>query len=149
MLASARKIDRPFAYGNPGQSWVLCLEPLPLSSWVHVAINAMRTWGQVLVAFMALGLFGCLIDDDPQGDLEALPGLAMFGGVGAYLWIDGQKRLDKLQACSEAALKSNRQLGHIDCMNLSASLQIPETEVRAKIAKAQKKGWVPYGIEMK
>ena len=65
---------------------------------------------EVLVAFMALGLFGCLIDDDPQGDLEALPGLAMFGGVGAYLWIDGQKRLDKLQACSEAALKSNRQL---------------------------------------
>ena len=109
----------------------------------------MRTWGQVLVAFMALGLLGCLADDDPQGDLEALPGIAFCGGVGAYLWIDGQKRLDKLQACSEAALKSNRELGHIDCLKLSVSLQIPETEVRVKIAKAQKKGWVPHGIEMK
>ena len=98
---------------------------------------------------MALGLLGCLGDDDPQGDLEALPGLLMFGGVGTYLWIDGQKRLDKLQACSEAALKSNRELGHIDCLKLSVSLQIPETEVRVKIAKAQKKGWVPHGIEMK
>ena len=109
----------------------------------------MRTWGQVLVALMALGLLGCIVDDDPQGDLEALPGLAIFGGVGAYLWSDGQKRLDKLQACSEAALKSNRELGHIDCLKLSVSLQIPETEVRVKIAKAQKKGWVPHGIEMK
>ena len=109
----------------------------------------MRTWGQVLVACMALGLLGCLGDDDPQGDLEALPGLLMFGGVGTYLWIDGQKRLDKLQACAEAALKSNRELGHIDCMKVSSSLQIPETEFRAKIPKAQKKGWLPYGIEMK
>ncbi len=109
----------------------------------------MRTWGKVLVAVMALGLLGCLMDDDPQGDLEALPGLAMFGGLGAYLWSDGQKRLDKLQACAEAALKSNRELGHIDCGNLSTRLKIPETEIRVKIAKAQKKGWVPYGIEMK
>ena len=106
---------------------------------MHVGIKAMRTWGQVLVALMALGLLGCIVDDDPQGDLEALPGLAIFGGVGAYLWIDGQKRLDKLQACSEAALQSNRELGHIDCLKLSASLQIPETEVRVKIAKAQKR----------
>ena len=120
-----------------------------MPSLVHVAIEAMRTWGQVLVALMALGLLGCIVDDDPQGDLEALPGLAIFGGVGAYLWIDGQKRLDKLQACSEAALKSNRELGHIDCLKLSVSLQIPETEVRVKIAKAQKKGWVPHGMEMK
>ena len=30
-----------------------------------------------MVALMALGLLGCIVDDDPQGDLEALPGLAI------------------------------------------------------------------------
>ena len=109
----------------------------------------MRTWGQVLVALMALAVLGCITDDDPQGDLDAIPGIIIFGAVGSYLWSDGQKRLDKLQACADAALKSNRAIGHIDCLSLSGTLQIPETKVRANIAKAQKKGWIPYGVEIK
>ena len=109
----------------------------------------MRTWGQVLVVLTALAILGCITDDDPQGDQEAIPGIIFFGAVGSYLWSDGQKRLDKLQACADAALKSNREIGHIDCLSLSGTLQIPETHVRAKIAKAQKKGWVPYGVDIK
>ena len=109
----------------------------------------MRTWGQVLVACIALAIIGCITDDDPQGDRDALPGIIIFGAVGTYLWVDGQKRLDKLQACAGAALKSNREIGHIDCLSLSGTLQIPEPIVRTKIAKAQKKGWIPYGVEIK
>lgn len=120
-----------------------------LSLFAHLTLVKMRTWGQVLVAFAVLASLGLATSNDPQGDQEGIKGIIIFGGVGTYLWVDGKKRLDKLQACADASLKSNREKGYVDCLSLSGTLQIPETQVRVKIAKAQKKGWVPYGIEIK
>ena len=111
----------------------------------------MRTWGQALVLCMALAFLGTFVESPERDEstADAMPGIVLIAGLGGWLWYDGQKRLDALRRCSEEVLKANRELGHVNLGQLSGTLQMPETEIRSKIAKAQKKNWVPYGIELK
>ena len=53
-----------------------------MSSLVYFEPAEMRTWGQALVACMALAIFGLATDDNP--DREAIPGIIIFGAVGTY-----------------------------------------------------------------
>ena len=113
----------------------------------------MRTWGQALILICFLAIAGAMTEESAQKRtavlLESAPGIVVLGGLGAWLWSDGQKRLNALQRSADEALRLNREDGHINAHKLSGILQIPETEVRAKVSKAQKKSWIPYGVDVK
>ena len=98
----------------------------------------MRTWGQALIA---ISILNAITGKNPE---SVFPGLL----VGAYLWINGQKRLDLLQALADQVLSIIRDESIVVAYDLSQKFGVSEAQLRLKIVRAQKKGWLPKEIDI-
>ena len=101
----------------------------------------MRTWGQALIALTAILIF-------KGGGKEFIGAIYLFC-IGGYLWINGQKRLDELQAISDQVKSSIRNSPHVNMHHMSLMFDLSERNLRLKIVRAQKKGWLPKEIDMR
>ena len=105
-------------------------------------------WGGILLGLFALACIGAASepDDDSAGAIGA--GLIMFALPGAALVVSGQNTQTKLErfASTFNSLSTN---GAVSSLELQRKASISSAEIYKMKNLAEKRGLIPFGVEMK
>jgi len=101
-------------------------------------------WGIVLVILSIMAFAG--MKGDTPNDQVVVNALIMIGG-GTLIFF-GAQYLKQLKAITAFALQMNREDGKIDAGLLAQRMGMSEVDIRTYIATSQRKGVIPFKVEI-
>ena len=108
----------------------------------------MRRWGIGLIAVGSINMVSFLFNPSDPSTAANLPGSVMYVIGGIWMTQKGAKNRKDLEICSEEAMLLLEQDGVVNILKLSTQLNMAEARTRLILDRAQKRNWIPYGINI-
>jgi len=99
-------------------------------------------WGIFIVV---ISLANLLFDRSPEG-FAAINILALIGG-GALIYF-GAQYLKRVKTVTAFALQMIRESGKIDAVELAQRVGVSEVDIRGDISESQRKGIIPFKVDI-
>ncbi len=99
-------------------------------------------WG---ISLMVLGVFALLGSNEVNGAAGGAVIMLIAGGVLTYF---GNQHLKRAKQATAFALEMIREEGEIDARQLAQRIGVSEVDIRVYLAESQRKGVIPFKVDI-